>query len=536
MNMSISNRELMMTLGQAGRRRRVLALRASAQKNEALTAMAAKIRRSAADILSENARDLENAKARELKGSFLDRLTLNEARLEAMAKGLEDIAALPDPVGQVMAKWTRPNGLEISRVRVPIGVIGIIYESRPNVTADAGGLCLKSGNAAILRGGSDSFHTSAAIVACLQRGLDIAGLPRTAIQMVPNADRDCVGLMLEGLGGTLDLIVPRGGKSLVARVQQDARVPVFSHLEGICHVYVDKAADVEMAKAIVLNAKMRRTGICGAAETILIDRPAPGRTLKPVIGTLIDAGCEVRGDEETRQADPRVKPATEEDWSTEYLDAIVAMKVVDGVEEAMAHIAATARSTRIRSSPRMPQRPRASSPRWTAPSCCTMPRRNSPMAANSASAPKSASPRASSMRAGPWAWNSSPPSSTRCGARPKLPPCPVGRRRHGRSCASATGRRARPRSADPGNRPRRRIRLSHRTDRLRPRPDTSQCYLRSTTPALESGHTMAIFSALSANGSGVQPNVPMTTTQKLVDARPTARCPFAWEFQHCHHR
>jgi glutamate-5-semialdehyde dehydrogenase len=257
-----------------------------------------------------------------------------------MAKGLEDIAALPDPVGQVMANWTRPNGLEISRVRVPIGVVGIIYESRPNVTADAGGLCLKSGNAAILRGGSDSFHTSAAIVACLQRGLDIAGLPRTAIQMVPNADRECVGLMLEGLGGTLDLIVPRGGKSLVARVQQDARVPVFSHLEGVCHVYVDKAADVEMAKAIVLNAKMRRTGICGAAETILIDKAGAARMLKPVISTLIDAGCEVRGDEASRQADPRVKPATEEDWSTEYLDAIVAVKVVGGVEEAMAHIAA----------------------------------------------------------------------------------------------------------------------------------------------------------------------------------------------------
>ena len=340
MNMSISNRELMMTLGQAARKAAsVLALAPTEQKNKALTAMAAKIRRSAADILSENARDLENAKARDLKGSFLDRLTLNQARLEAMAKGLEDIAALPDPVGQVMAKWTRPNGLEISRVRVPIGVIGIIYESRPNVTADAGGLCLKSGNAAILRGGSDSFHSSAAIVACLQRGLDIAGLPRTAIQMVPNVDRDCVGLMLEGLGGTLDLIVPRGGKSLVARVQQDARVPVFSHLEGICHVYVDKAADVEMAKAIVLNAKMRRTGICGAAETILIDRAGAERMLKPVISTLIDAGCEVRGDEASRQADPRVRPAAQEDWSTEYLDAIVAMKLVDGVEEAMAHIA-----------------------------------------------------------------------------------------------------------------------------------------------------------------------------------------------------
>jgi glutamate-5-semialdehyde dehydrogenase len=339
MNVNISNRELMMTLGQAARTAaRALALAPPEQKNQALMAMAAKIRRSATDILYENRRDLDNAAAKELKGSFVDRLTLNEVRLEAMAKGLEEIAALPDPVGQVMSAWTRPNGLEISRVRVPIGVIGIIYESRPNVTADAGGLCLKSGNAAILRGGSDSFHTSAAIIACLQRGLDIAGLPRTAIQMVPNADRDCVGLMLEGLGGTLDLIVPRGGKSLVARVQQDARVPVFSHLEGICHVYVDKAADTEMARKIVLNAKMRRTGICGSAETILIDRAGAERNLKPIISTLIDAGCEVRGDEACMKADPRVKHATEEDWATEYLDAIVSMKLVDGVEEAMAHI------------------------------------------------------------------------------------------------------------------------------------------------------------------------------------------------------
>ncbi|MFO1132468.1 MAG: glutamate-5-semialdehyde dehydrogenase [Hyphomicrobiales bacterium] len=337
---TMSNRELMLTLGRAARdAAKALALAPTAQKNEALMAMAAKIRRSAADILAENARDLENAKAREMKQSFVDRLTLNEARLEAMAKGLEEIAALPDPVGQVMAKWTRPNGLEISRVRVPIGVIGIIYESRPNVTADAGGLCLKSGNAAILRGGSDSFHSSGAIIACLQRGLDIAGLPRTAIQMVPNADRDCVGLMLEGLGGTLDLIVPRGGKSLVARVQQDARVPVFSHLEGICHVYVDKAADLAMAQSVALNAKMRRTGVCGSAETILVDRAAADTNLKPLIATLIDAGCEVRGDAATQQADPRVRPATEEDWSTEYLDAIVSVKLVDGVDAAMAHIA-----------------------------------------------------------------------------------------------------------------------------------------------------------------------------------------------------
>ena len=340
MNGQITNRELMLTLGRAARTAaKALALAPAEQKNQALMAMAAKIRRSAGDILSENRRDLEAAKARDLRGSFIDRLALDEARLEAMAKGIEDIAGLADPVGKVMARWTRPNGLEISRVRVPIGVIGIIYESRPNVTADAGGLCLKSGNAAILRGGSDGFHTSAAIVACLQRGLDIAGLPRTAIQMVPNADRDCVGLMLDGLGGTVDLIVPRGGKSLVARVQQDARVPVFSHLEGICHVYVDKAADLDMARKIVLNAKMRRTGICGAAETILIDRAGAERNLKPIIATLIEAGCEVRGDEDCRKADPRVKPASEEDWATEYLDAIVAMKLVGGVEEAMAHIA-----------------------------------------------------------------------------------------------------------------------------------------------------------------------------------------------------
>jgi glutamate-5-semialdehyde dehydrogenase len=340
MTTDLASRQLMMTLGEAARTAaRHLALAETARKNTALTAMAAKIRRSAADILSENRRDLEAAQARDLKASFIDRLTLTEARIEAMAKGLEEIAALPDPVGQVMAQWTRPNGLAFSRVRVPIGVIGIIYESRPNVTADAGGLCLKSGNAALLRGGSDGFHSSAAIVACLQRGLDAAGLPRTAIQMVPTADRACVGMMLEGLGGTLDLIVPRGGKSLVARVQQDARVPVFSHLEGICHVYVDKAADIGMACKVVLNAKMRRTGVCGAAETILIDRAAADRLLKPIISTLIDGGCAVRGDEACQAADPRVTPATEADWGVEFLDAIVAMRLVDGVEGAMAHIA-----------------------------------------------------------------------------------------------------------------------------------------------------------------------------------------------------
>ena len=256
-----------------------------------------------------------------------------------MAKGLEDIAGLPDPVGTTLSEWTRPNGLKISRVRVPIGVIGIIFESRPNVTADAGALCMKSGNAAILRGGSDGFRSSMLIVEALQQGLETAGLPKTAIQMAPTTDRASVGEMLAGLGGTIDLIIPRGGKSLVARVQAEARVPVFSHLEGICHVYVDKSANPEMAREIVLNAKMRRTGVCGSAETILIDRAAAKTNLAPIIRALIEAGCEVRGDAEAQATDTRVKPASEEDWSTEYLDSIVSLGVVNGVDEAMAHIA-----------------------------------------------------------------------------------------------------------------------------------------------------------------------------------------------------
>jgi glutamate-5-semialdehyde dehydrogenase len=330
----------MQAIGQSARHAaHALALATTAQKDKALTAMAQNIRTASAAILAANAADVADATARDVKGSFLDRLTLTPARIEAMAKGLEDFAALPDPVGAVMTKWTRPNGMEISRIRVPIGVIGIVYESRPNVTADAGGLCLKSGNAAILRGGSDGLRTSLAITQCLQQGLASAGLPETAIQMVPTADRESVGLMLQGLGGTIDLIVPRGGKNLVARVQNEARVPVFSHLEGICHVYVDKAADFEMAKAIVLNAKMRRTGICGAAETILVDRAAAKNTLRPIIRALIDAGCEVRGDAEACSADAAVKPASEADWGTEYLDAIVSLRMVNGVDEAMAHIA-----------------------------------------------------------------------------------------------------------------------------------------------------------------------------------------------------
>ena len=317
----------------------VLALATTAQKNAALLAMAKAIRAAANHLIAANAAEVAAAKTKNLKDSFIDRLTLNRDRIEAMAKGLEDIATLPDPVGTTLSEWTRPNGLKISRVRVPIGVIGIIFESRPNVAADAGALCMKSGNAAILRGGSDGFESAKVIVEALQQGLEAAGLPKAAIQMAPTTDRASVGEMLAGLGGTIDLIVPRGGKNLVARVQEEARVPVFSHLEGICHVYVDKSANPAMARDIVLNAKMRRTGVCGSAETILIDRAAAKANLTPIIRTLIDAGCEVRGDAEARAADAHVKPASEEDWSTEYLDSIVSLRVVDGVDEAMAHIA-----------------------------------------------------------------------------------------------------------------------------------------------------------------------------------------------------
>ena len=328
----------MKTLGLNARAAaKVLAQATAAQKNDALLGMAKAIRAAQAEILAANAKDLEAAKSKDLKSSFVDRLTLNPARLEAMATGLEDIAALKDPVGRVLEKWTRPNGMEISRIAVPIGVIGIIFESRPNVTADAGGLCLKSGNAAILRGGSDGLQSSTAIMNALRAGLSEAGLDQNSIQMVPTADRAAVGDMLQGLNGTIDLIIPRGGKGLTSRVQSEARVPVFSHLEGICHVYVDKAADLEMAKAIVLNSKMRRTGVCGSAETILIDR-AKISNLAPIISTLINAGCEVRGDKETLAANATVKPAVEEDWSTEYLDSIVSMRVVDGVDGAIDHI------------------------------------------------------------------------------------------------------------------------------------------------------------------------------------------------------
>jgi glutamate-5-semialdehyde dehydrogenase len=317
----------------------MLALASTAQKNAALLAMAKAIRASSNKIIDANQSDVEAAKLKDLKKSFIDRLTLTTDRVVAMAKGIEEIAELPDPVGTTLSEWTRPNGMKISRVRVPIGVIGIIFESRPNVTADAGALCMKSGNAAILRGGSDGFRSSMLIVEALQQGLEAAGLPKTAIQMAPTTDRASVGEMLSGLGGTIDLIVPRGGKNLVARVQAEARVPVFSHLEGICHVYIDRSANPGMAREIALNSKMRRTGVCGSAETILIDRAAARTNLAPIIRTLIDAGCEVRGDKEAQAADASVKPASEEDWSTEYLDSIVSLRVVSGVDEAMAHIA-----------------------------------------------------------------------------------------------------------------------------------------------------------------------------------------------------
>ena len=307
-------------------------------KTRALLAGALRLREGAADILAANARDLAEARAKGLTAAFLDRLALDAKRIEAMARGVEEVAALPDPVGRILATFERPNGLRIERVATPLGVVGVIYESRPNVTADAGALCLKSGNAVVLRGGSDSFHSSAAIHACLVAGLVEAGLPEAAISRAPFAARDAVGEMLDGLGGALDVIVPRGGKSLVERVQREARVPVFAHLEGVVHVYVDKSADLEKALKIVVNSKMRRTGVCGAAETLLVDRAGAERLLAPLIEALMAAGCAVRGDADARAANPAVTPATEDDWRAEYLDAIIAVRVVDGLDAAIAHI------------------------------------------------------------------------------------------------------------------------------------------------------------------------------------------------------
>ena len=308
-----------------------------AVKDRALQAAAAAIRADQADILAANALDMAAAKEQGLSAAMLDRLLLNEARVAAMAKGLDEIAALEDPVGRTLAEWTRPNGLRISRVSVPLGVIGVIYESRPNVTADAAGLCLKAGNAVILRGGSDSFHSSSAILLALQDGLHNAGLPIDAVQSIPTRDRAMVGAMLAA-NGLIDIIVPRGGKSLIERVTRESRVPVIKHLDGICHVYVDGAADLAMARKVVLNAKMRRTGICGAAETLLIDERAVATHAKPLLDDLIGAGCEVRGDARLQALDSRVKPASEQDWNTEYLDAIISARVVAGVDEAIAHI------------------------------------------------------------------------------------------------------------------------------------------------------------------------------------------------------
>ncbi len=329
---------IMLDIGERARRAAaVLATMRREPKDLALLGAARAIRARVADIMEANTADLADMKGK-ASDAFIDRATLDAGRIEAMAKGLEDIMGLDDPVGRVIAEWDRPNGLHIQRVRTPLGVVGIIFESRPNVTADAGALCLKAGNAAILRGGSDTYRTSAVIHECLVAGLKDAGLPADAIQLVPTRDRAAVGAMLRGLGGAIDVIVPRGGKSLVGRVQAEARVPVFAHLEGVCHVYVHDPCDLEMACDVVVNSKMRRTGICGAAETLLVDRALAATHLKPLVEALIAAGCEVRGDEDVQKTAFAVKPASEEDWSAEFLDKIIAVRVVDGLEAAVEHI------------------------------------------------------------------------------------------------------------------------------------------------------------------------------------------------------
>jgi glutamate-5-semialdehyde dehydrogenase len=317
---------------------RIVALASREQKDAALAAMATAIRARQAEILAANREDVAEAESSGATSAFLDRLKLDERRVLAMADGLDVVRGLADPVGSTIDSWTRPNGMTIERVRVPLGVIGVIYESRPNVTADAGALTLKAGNAVILRGGSESYRSTRAIHAALVEGLRAAGLPEDAIALVPTRDRAAVGLMLTGLDNTIDVIVPRGGKGLVSRVQAEARVPVFAHLEGMCHVYVDRAASLEMAKAIVLNAKLRRTGVCGAAETLLVDGACAETHLKPLVSMLLDAGCEVRGDATTQAVDARVKPASEEDWATEYLDAVITAGVVENVDAAIKHI------------------------------------------------------------------------------------------------------------------------------------------------------------------------------------------------------
>ena len=331
--------ELMTRIGQAAvAAASALALVSTETKNAALTRAAAAVRARQAEILDANVKDMAAARAAQLGGPLLDRLCLDAHRVEAIARSIEEIVELPDPVGTTVAEWDRPNGLHIQRVRVPLGVIGIIYESRPNVTADAGSLCLKSGNAVILRGGSESRLSNAVIHACLLDGLSAVGLPAECIQLVPTTDRAAVGYLLAEMTDYVDVIVPRGGKSLVARVQKEARVPVIGHLEGNCHVYVDRDADLRMARTIAVNAKLRRTGVCGAAETLLVDRACVGTHLGPIVTDLLEAGCEVRGDATVQKIDERVVPATEDDWYTEYLDAIIAARVVDGVDGAISHI------------------------------------------------------------------------------------------------------------------------------------------------------------------------------------------------------
>jgi glutamate-5-semialdehyde dehydrogenase len=332
--------QMMKAMGEGARRAAcALALTGNEQRNKALRAAAEALRRRQGEILAANAVDMSEGEERGLSAAMLDRLMLDEDRVEGMAAGIEAVAELHDPLSRVLADWERPNGLRIQRVSVPLGVIGIIYESRPNVTADAAALCLKSGNAAILRGGSESFHSSQAIYQCLREGLVSAGIDADAVQMVPTTDRAAVGYLLSSMGEWLDVVVPRGGKSLIKRVQEEARVPVIGHLEGICHVYLHEAADTDMARDVVLNAKMRRTGICGAAETVLVDRAAAERLLPVISAALIDAGCEIRGDDTVCDVVPESRAASNEDWSTEYLDAIISIRVVEGIDKAIAHIA-----------------------------------------------------------------------------------------------------------------------------------------------------------------------------------------------------
>ena len=332
-------REMMNDIGRSARKAAsILANISNEKKSNALRYAAAKIREQAHIILGANQSDLVEAKARGTKGAFLDRLTLDATRLETIARSVEDVAALHDPVGRILAEWTQPNGLKFQRVSTPLGVIGIIFESRPNVTADAAALCIKSGNAAILRAGSESFRTSQALTAAIQAGLHEAGLTEKTVQLVPTKDRDAVGMMLSGLDGMIDVIVPRGGKGLVARVQDEARVPVFAHLEGICHVYIHAEADVAMAESIVINAKLRRTGVCGAAETLLIDRALINSHAQPIIRSLIEKGCVVKAEAELMTFDSRIQKADDSDWHTEYLDAVIAVKLVSGLDDAIAHI------------------------------------------------------------------------------------------------------------------------------------------------------------------------------------------------------